>query len=287
MKPENIVLIRHNIRNSYGDSLRTDIRYRDDGKQKPFLIICHSFMAFKNWGFFPYLSESLAEAGYVSVIFNFALNGVREDDDRITEFDRFALNSFTRELEDAGSVLEACANGMIAPGIGDPARIGVLGHSRGGGIAILTAARDNRISALVSLASIATFDRWNDHQKQEWRKLGYLPLSRDPRVSPLRLGMNLLFDIENNAIQLDLLHAASVVTCPWLIVHGKTDVTVPFREAEALYRASRKTSTTLKAMEHVGHLFNAATYQEDGYRVFDTVVQSVVQFFQQSLQGEL
>ncbi len=278
-----IRLEQYNLTNLHGDTIRLDVRYTENGTKKPIIIICHSFMAFKNWGFFPYLAECFVKAGYVSVSFNFSLNGVIADGSRITDFEAFARNTFSCELKDLNTVVNACCNGTITGTIGDAERIGIVGHSRGGGIAIIQTATDKRIKALTTLSTISTFDRWREHQKIEWRKHGYLALARDSTISPLRMGIGLLNDFETNSERLNILRSASAITCPWLIVHGKTDVTVQVKEAEALYNASNKTTTQLSLFEHIGHLYNATSPNEDQYRTLNTIVEPSIQFFKRSL----
>jgi len=271
------------LRNSHCDVINGDMRFLWDGRKKPCIIICHSFMAFKNWGFFPYLARRIAEAGFVSVIFNFSLNGVDGDRNRITDFDRFARNTFTRELEDVYTVVDASVNGTVGRSVIDVERIGLLGHSRGGGIAIVHSANNRRIKSLVTLSSISTFDRWREHQKAEWKKHGFLPLAKDSTVSPLRLGLNLLNDLESNSEPLDIIRSASQISIPWQIVHGKADVTVSCKEAEALYQASNKATSKLLLFEHVGHLYNAATEEEDKYQTLNRILEQTIQFIQQTL----
>ncbi|MBI3189740.1 MAG: alpha/beta fold hydrolase [Ignavibacteriales bacterium] len=259
------------------------MRFLDDGIKKPVIIICHSFMAFKNWGFFPYLARRIAEAGFVSVIFNFSLNGVSRNGTRITEFDKFARNTLSREFEDLKTVVDACTAETIGRSVIDSKRIGLLGHSRGSGIATVYTPSDKRIKSLVTLSSIATFERWREHQIVEWKKNAFLPLAKNSTVSPLRLDLELLNDYESNSDKLNIIQSAMKVSVPWLIVHGKADVTVQCKEAEALYQASNKTTSELLLMEKTGHLFNAATKEEDEYQTLDKVLEHTIQFYQRTL----
>jgi pimeloyl-ACP methyl ester carboxylesterase len=229
-------------------------------------------MAFKEWGFFPYFGLELARAGYAAVAFDFSGNGVAEGGKRITEFTSFAQNTFSRELADLGYLLDVLRAGELGGGVVDPGRIAVVGHSRGGGIGLLRASGDDRITALVTLSAIASFDRWTAHQKEQWRASGYLPLGRDATVSPLRLGIGLLGDLESNRSAFDLRAAAARIRVPWLIVHGEADVTVPPREARELYEASSHATTELAMLAAVGHLYNAASYDEDEYRTLNQVL---------------
>lgn len=275
---------RFDLYNKEGDRIKGDLRFLKSLKEIPVIIICHSFMAFKDWGFFPYVAERFAEAGYVALTFNFSLNGVVGDGDRITNFEKFERNSFTREVNDLKEVLDAVWGGEVGAGIIDRSRIILFGHSRGGSIAILTASANDSVKALISWSTIGTFDRWTKHQVTQWKKLGYLPLSNDPKISPLRLGIGLLDDLENNKERLNLIRAANQINIPWLILHGKADVTVPFREAEDLFRASNHSSTELKLLDKVGHLYNASTKEEDNYQTLNKIIDLTISWIQKNIR---
>src|SRR6267143_427986 len=92
------------------EPLHGDLRFQNGAvRKKPVLIICHSFMAFKDWGFFPHAGEQFAEKGFGAITFNFSQNGVEDDEDRITRFDRFEANTISREIADRGAVIDAVA----------------------------------------------------------------------------------------------------------------------------------------------------------------------------------
>jgi dienelactone hydrolase len=258
--------------NEMGEPIRGDLRFRHSLEEKPIIIVCHSFMAFKDWGFFPFVAECLANAGYVALSFNFSHDGVSGDGDRITEFEKFERNTFSKELDDLRVVVDAVWSGQVGGGIVARSKIVLLGHSRGGGIAILHTSVDARVKGLITWSTVETFDRWTQHQKEKWKNLGYLPLAKDSSVSPLRLGIDLLNDLEINREKLDLKTAASRIQVPWLLLHGKTDVTVPSHESENLFAVANKSLADLILLDHVGHLYNAATREEDNYRTINRVI---------------
>jgi uncharacterized protein len=159
----------------------------------------------------------------------------------------------------------------------------LLGHSRGGAIAILHVASDIRSKALVTWSAIASLDRWTKHQKELWRKVGNLPLSNDTSVSPLRLGIGLLNDLELNSDKLNVINAASKIKIPWLLVHGKTDVLVPQSEAEQLYHVSNQSTTKLALFEKVGHLYNASSREEDNYQTINKILEYTINWIKHNL----
>ena len=208
----------------------------DEPGERPAVVICHGFKGFMEWGFFPALAALLAERGYVAVRFNLSGTGMRPGDELVTDPDAFRANTYSRELAELLAVLDATGE-SIAPGRVDRGRIGLLGHSRGGGDALLAAAslawRD-RLRALVTWAAIADVDRFTPEQKAEWRRSGELPVANARTGQQLALGTGLLADVEEHRRELDLLAAAAARRAPWLIVHGAEDESVPVAEAHRL-----------------------------------------------------
>jgi dipeptidyl aminopeptidase/acylaminoacyl peptidase len=113
---------------------------------RPAVLLCHGAKGFMEWGFFPHLATLLAERGYAAVRCNLSGDGTH-----------------SRELAGVLAVLEAVADGgTLAPGRIDGTRLGLFGHGRGGGNALLAAGRSpwtERVRALVTWAAIAPFDR--------------------------------------------------------------------------------------------------------------------------------
>lgn len=249
--------------NASGERIHGDVRYVDGVDNRGVVVILHSFMAFKDWGWFPYVAERIAEAGFMTVIFNFSRNGVAENPNRITDFKAFQRNTISHELEDIRVVLDAVQSNAVGETTLTSGNIVLLGHSRGGGEAIVTAKEQRAVKGLVTWASVATFDRWTKHQKEQWRRLGYLPLARESSKSPLSPGVGLLDDVEKNKEKLDIIAAASRIHTPWLIIHGTEDLLVKFSEGERLYEASDKTLTEFLPLKRVGHLFGGADVTED------------------------
>jgi pimeloyl-ACP methyl ester carboxylesterase len=255
------------------DTIYGDLRYPEGENRLPLIIICHSFMAFKDWGFFPPLAAGLADKGFATLAFNFSYNGVRgKAGRRIVDFEKFQHNTFSCEIEDCRFVLDAVSERKLGKQVVDPGKIIMLGHSRGGGIAIVSTANDPRVKVLVTLASISTFGRWREHQIEQWRAQGFMALSKHTKASPLKIGIELLEDYEGNFQALNIESAASRITVPWLIVHAKEDLTVKVAEAEKLYQWANKSTAELLLLDKAGHLFNAITEKEDHYQTLNGVI---------------
>jgi dienelactone hydrolase len=200
----------------------------------PAVVICHGFKGFMEWGFFPALAALLAQRGIVAVRFNLSGAGMEPGDERVTDPQAFRDDTYSAELADLLLVLEATGR-EIAPDRIDRTRIGLFGHSRGGGAAILAAAGEpwrERLLALVTWAAISHVDRYTPEEKRIWREADELPVVNSRTGQRLALGRGLLEDVESNAAgSLDVLAAAGRRAAPWLIVHGAEDESVPAAEA--------------------------------------------------------
>ncbi|HBL27327.1 MAG TPA: hypothetical protein DD490_10885 [Acidobacteria bacterium] len=203
---------------------------------RPVVVICHGFKGFMDWGFFPALATLLAERGIAAVRVNLSGSGMRPGGDRVDDPEAFRANTHSREVADLLTVLAATGT-TLAPGRVDPERLGLLGHSRGGGNAVLAAAQEpwrDRVRALVTWAAVATFDRYSPEMKEAWRRDGALPVVNARTGQQLALGLELLEDLETQAAALDIEAAAGRRRAPWLIVHGATDESVPVAEGDLL-----------------------------------------------------
>lgn len=243
------------------------------------VVLVHGFKGFLRFGFFPYLATRLVQQGLNVISFNFSGSGVGHDLETFTDFQAFEENSFGRELYDLVMVnRQADERGWLGE------KRGLFGHSRGGGIAILHSSRDDRTNALVTWSAIATVKRWTETQMAEWRERGYAEVSNSRTGQVFRMGLGLLDEVQRHADnRLDVEKAASRVRCPWLIVHGETDETVPVREGERLSEASRERAEFLR-IPHANHVFNVAHGMTEPSPALSMAVDRTVAFFVQSLR---
>src|SRR5918994_4180570 len=247
-------LSKHTLDGSLGEVL-IDVRAAGRDSPRPAIVVVHGFKGFKDWGMFPPLAERLARAGFATVTFNLSGSGV-DDTGEFTWPDRFGHETFSTELHDLGLVMDALVRGEL--GVRPPTTIGLVGHSRGGGIGGLHAERDPRVRALVTWSSISSVERWSPHEVLEWRKTGVNEIVNTRTGQRLPLFTDVLHDVERNASRaLDIPGAAARLRIPWLIVHGTEDEAVSQLEADALRAASPLPTTRLLAIQGAGHTFGA------------------------------
>ena len=152
-------LTSHRLPGTLGEIL-IDVRAAGRDSARPAIVVVHGWKGFKDWGMFPPLAERLARAGFATITFNLSGSGV-DDRGELVWPERFGRDTFTAELEDVATVIDALARGDL--GVASPSSIGVVGHSRGGGVAVLQAANDPRVRALVTWSAISSVERWSPH----------------------------------------------------------------------------------------------------------------------------
>ena len=244
-------LSKHILPGVLGDIL-VDVRSGGRGSDRPVVVVLHGFKGFKDWGMFPPFSERLARAGFMVVTPNVSGSGV-DDRGEFAYPERFGHNTFSAELEDLRRVVDALFQGEL--GLPPPPALGLMGHSRGGGISILQTARDPRVRALVTWSAISTIERWPPEERTAWRKAGVNQIKnvRTGQILPLYTGV--LDEIDARPEALDIQSAARRITVPWLLAHGTADESVPLREARALVAASSQ--VRFLPIEGGGHTYGA------------------------------
>lgn len=244
------------LTNGSDEYIRGDLRYREDSRNVPAVIICHGFKGFKDWGFFPLLGETLAKAGYATIIFNFSRNGIGSDPVSFTELDQFAANTYSHELADLNTVYDAIKNGELGNGIIDQDNIGLMGHSRGGGVSLLFAAEHPELTTLVTWSAIATVNRYSPSEIVEWKERGFSEIENRRTKQIMRMNTSFIEDIEKNKDRLDILKAASQIEIPTMVVHGENDESVPSTEADQIYDNLSSIEKQLEIIEGGSHTFN-------------------------------
>ncbi len=260
--------------------IHVDVRAQNRTSGRPTVLILHGFKGFKDWGMFPPFAERLARSGVSVVSCNVSGSGV--EGEAVTHPERFAKNTYSRELADILTVVGAIHDGRL--GVAPPPRLGLVGHSRGGGLAVLAADRDSRVSSLVTWSAISTVRRWDAATIADWRRTGQ-QLVRNARTGEvLAMDVEVLEDaLAHAGDTLDIAAAAGRLARPWLIVHGAADEAVPLAEAEALHAAADQATTELLVIEDAGHTFGTQHPWRGSTPAFDRAMEATIRWFARTL----
>jgi dienelactone hydrolase len=250
-------------------------------RRLPFVVVLHGFKGFMDWGFFPELARRLAASGLAVVRFNFSGSGHGPRPLELTEPRAFFENTPSREIEDVERVRAWLDTGSV-PEI-DTRRGALLGHSLGGAVALIHAARRADYRALVGWASCATFRRFAPEVEALWRRQGYVEIPNLRTKEVHRLGLGWLEDVERNAPALEVAAACRRLATPTLFLHGSDDEAVPLHEGESLERAFAPGVAHLEVVPHASHTFGAAHPLERVPRALEGVLQHTCAFLSRAL----
>lgn len=229
----------------------TDIFYTGKTEGKDVVIYAHGFNGFKDWGNFDIIAKQFADAGFVFVKFNFSHNGttVNQPED-FADLEAYGNNNYTKELDDLGAIIDWVDD--KSTGIKN---IYLLGHSRGGGIALLKAAEDKRVKGAVTWASVSEcktpWGSWDLEKMEEWEETGvqYYTNARTKQKMPLyyQLYKNYL----QNQMRLNIERAIKSLEIPVLICHGSADPAVPVQKAYNLHEWQPSSELFIVDSDHV------------------------------------
>src|SRR5881275_162652 len=102
-------------------------------------VIVHGFKGFKDWGFFPWLADALCRDRAAVCRFNMSRSGIGENPDTFERLDLFADDTYSAQIDDLLDVVRWCQQQVELPTF-------LVGHSRGGGVALLAAPEVPRLS---------------------------------------------------------------------------------------------------------------------------------------------
>lgn len=176
------------------------------GRQKPALVILHGYPAEKG--------DMLSIASVLHPDFNILLIDFRYFGKSGGSFTTLG----TKEHLDLGAAVDFLESRGFK-------KVGVLGFSLGGAVAILQAAKDPRIAAVVSYASFADLTLLG---KDVYLRL---PVIGEALVPLMKFWVRLLWGIDT---AYSPQRAAQDMQTPILIIHTKPDEQIPFHHAELL-----------------------------------------------------
>lgn len=249
---KNIVLKRANQKPILIDYFYTEVKTK-----QPVVIFCHGYKGFKDWGAWDLMAEYIAKAGFCFIKFNFSHNGgTVENPIDFPDLKAFGNNNYTTELNDLGDVLdwiqsEFKTNPHIAID-----EINLIGHSRGGGIAILKASEDKRISKLITLASVSDFGSrfGSKHEIKTWKETGVKYVQNGRTKQQMPHFYQFYEDFLNNEKRLHIKSSTEQLDIPTLIIHGDKDSSVDIKEAYNIHKWHK--NSTLNIIKNADHVFN-------------------------------
>ena len=184
-------------------------------EEAPCIVMSHGFESTKDGPKWRALSARFYDARFASLRFSYS--GCGEGAEKSEgEFEDATL---TGRVSDYKAALDF----LHQTGI-EATRLGVIGSSFGGMVAL--AARDDRIKAMVTLATPFSFPWPGQEELRSIREKGY---------AELESGRRLRVDFHDDVCQYNILGEVEKIRCPLLIIHGGLDEVVSVEHAYKLY----------------------------------------------------
>lgn len=216
------------MHNTYGERLESVLHEAE--REDVLVLIAHGLTGDMDRDLCKSLAEGLAAKGWSSLRFSYSGHGGSDGE--------FSEMTITKEVEDLQAILDQVAGAR---------RIVYVGHSMGGAVGALTAAKDDRIQLLVSLAGMVNTKQFYDQE------FGHQEAGSSVMWEEDSFPLSEAFKDDLHRIQ-SVISAVQEIRVPWLLIHGDADDVVLPSHSEELYRAlkGRKEHVLL---EGVGHQF--------------------------------
>ena len=234
-----------------------DTFYSENKTSQPIILFCHGYKGFKDWGAWNIMAESITKAGFCFIKFNFSHNGgTMENPIDFPDLEAFGNNNYTKELDDLNDVIDWIQKRFYNISQVDTSQICLVGHSRGGGITILKASEDNRITKLITLASVSDFGRRTATigGLKEWKENGVKFVLNSRTKQQMPHFYQFYKDFKANEDRLHIESAVKRLNIPHLVIHGNNDTSVSIDEANELHHWNP--NSQLEIIEGADHVFN-------------------------------
>ncbi|MEP5255956.1 MAG: alpha/beta fold hydrolase [Winogradskyella arenosi] len=234
-----------------------DTFYTEEQEQQPIVIFCHGYKGFKDWGAWDVMAKTLATSGCCFVKFNFSHNGgTMANPIDFPDLEAFGNNNYSIELEDLNDVIDWAQERFKDDTNVHTENICLIGHSRGGGIAILKASEDARINKLVTLASVSDFGSrfGSESEIKAWKEDGVKFVKNGRTKQNMPHYYQFFEDFKVHEDRLHIETATRALTLPMLIIHGDKDTSVSINEAYNIYDWS--SNSLLEIVPDADHVFN-------------------------------
>lgn len=215
------------IANAQGERIDFTCHHGSEGA-RTLAIIGHGVTGNKDRPFVVTLAEALARAGIPALRISFSGNGASGG--------KFTESTISKEVEDLGAAIDAVKDREII----------YIGHSMGGAVGVLRAARDRRIKGLVSLAGMVHTKAFAE------REFGMVKPGEGFMWDDTNCPLSQKYMDDMAAIGSVVEQGASIHV-PWLLIHGSEDDVVPIQDSHDIFARAHqpKQFIEIKGSNHV------------------------------------
>ena len=222
------------------------------GRVKGRAVMVHGYKGFREWGNWKGLAERWAKEGWEVTRMDFSHNGhVPPFLDTCLDEEAWSANRYHIECNEVAFALAQIDQGDLP--------VVVMGHSRGGAMAILGAEqhtrRGGRLNGVALWAPVSdVISRLPQGEAfQAWKSSGRLEVVNGRTGQTLIHPFAFHTDTMRRSEELDVARAAQAVSCPVLVIHGSLDSAVHPSEGKQI--AGWAKQGTMAWVEGADHVF--------------------------------
>lgn len=215
------------------------------------IVFIHGYMGYKDWGCWHLVEKFYTDLGFGFCKYNVSHNGGTIDNPiDFSDLKAFGENNYSKELYDLQQVLNWLEFQLTA--LPD---IYLIGHSRGGGIALLTAS-DPRVKKIATWAAICDIEKRfpKDKQLKVWKTQGIRYVENGRTLQKMPNNYSQYEDFLTNKEKLNIEKACLHSTKTTFVVHGDQDTSVEIEEGRNI---ATWLKTHLFEIEDANHTFGA------------------------------
>jgi pimeloyl-ACP methyl ester carboxylesterase len=236
--------------------------HRPNTEPKGLAVLCVGNFDSKDYDHLVALANELAKAGYVAVRFD--PFGLWESAGTINDY------SMSGYLKDIGAVIDyMCRDTTYAD-------IVLIGHSVGGMLSLIYAARDERVSKVAAIMPPHIYVRPNvdkERNKQsQWAKTGFKISRRDtPGKTGVMREYNVPYSFVTDSLQYNVLSEVPQIHIPLLLIAGEKDAIIPAEYVKMIYDKANepKKFVTMTGMDH---------FYRNGQKFIDQINREILEF---------
>lgn len=207
------------------------------GEDRPLVLLLHGYGGNHQGAYYSYvdLAERLSKKGFNVLRFDFRGSGNSDGD--------FADQRLSTMVEDVESAVSFINDSGYRT-----ADIHIVGHSKGGTVAIMYAAENTSLVSSITLwATVADYRKMWEGYEEERKEL-------EEKETHVSMGFEVPVEVFFESESHDLERLIADVEAPALFIHGTEDKSVPFEHSEILYDAVNEPKKFV-SIDGANHIF--------------------------------
>lgn len=219
--------------------------HHPEKKSYKLAILCPGYLDSKDYPHITGLAKTLCEEGYTAVRFD--TTGIWDSEGDISSY------TTTQYLEDVKNVIEF----MLKQA--EYKHILVGGHSRGGQVSLLYAARDPRVSVAVAImpSGRSTYD---DERMDEWRRTGFSTIKRTIPGSKEKRTFNVPIAYSDDKDKYDVVADVKKIKVQTIFIAGEIDDSCPKEMIKEIFDSAHEPKRFV-IMPKMGHDYRLSEHE--------------------------